>query len=52
MRYRNNKKKFLLYPEDQPKVYWDLFITSILLISCLITPFRIAFGEIDEPLEW
>jgi hypothetical protein len=23
-----------------------------LLISCLLTPFRIAFGEIEDPLEW
>ena len=44
---RENKKAWLFYPEDQNKVYWDLFITLILLISCLITPWRIAFGEVD-----
>ena len=52
MRYRKHKKKWLLYPEDQIKIYWDLFITSVLLISCMITPYRIAFGEIEEPLHW
>ena len=53
MRERKNKKKWLLYPEDPYKTYWDLFITIILLISCLTTPFRIAFGEdIEDPIEW
>jgi hypothetical protein len=57
MRYRQNKKPYLFYPEDQYKVYWDLFITMILLISCLITPWRIAFADlkkidIEEPLHW
>ena len=52
MRFRRNKKTFLLYPESQSKVYWDLFITLILLISCMVTPYRIAFGDIEEPLHW
>lgn len=44
----------MFYPEDQHKVYWDLFITGILLVSCIVTPWRIAFADlsIDEPLEW
>ena len=41
-----------MYPEDPGKVNWDLFITIILLISCITTPFRIAFGGIEDPLEW
>jgi potassium voltage-gated channel Eag-related subfamily H member 8 len=53
MRHRNNRKRFLIYPEDQPKVFWDLFITLILLISCLLTPFNLAFGELNnDPIEW
>lgn len=52
MRHRNNKRLYLFYPEDSPKQYWDLFITLILLISCIIVPYRIAFGEIEEPLQW
>ena len=50
MRFRMNKKKNLLYPEDTFKVNWDLFITLILLISCITTPFRIAFGDLKEPI--
>lgn len=57
MRHRSNKKALLFYPEDQNKNYWDLSITLVLLISCMITPWRIAFGDLDsgnkkEPIEW
>ena len=52
MSFRGNKKKWLLYPEDNYKVNWDLIITNILLISCMITPWRIAFGEDEDPIEW
>ena len=45
MRFRSDKKQCILYPEDTQKTYWDIFITLILLISCIITPWRIAFGE-------
>lgn len=52
--YERKEKRFLLlYPEDPAKKYWDFFITIILLVSCVITPLRIAFGDEEgEPLEW
>lgn len=50
MRHRKHKKKCMLYPEDTQKVRWDLFITLILFISCINTPYRIAFGELKDPL--
>ena len=50
MRARDHKVPCLLYPEDPAKENWDLFITLILLISCALTPYRIAFGEIEEPI--
>lgn len=52
VKYREYKKPWLIYPENTLKVNWDLFITSILLASCIITPYRIAFGEIQEPVHW
>lgn len=45
MHERKQKKACLLYPEDPIKKYWDFYITIILLISCVTTPLRIAFGE-------
>jgi hypothetical protein len=52
MRHRRIKKKGICYPEDQGKERWDFFITMVLLVSCITTPYRIAFGGIEDPLEW
>ena len=53
MRLRETKVQYLLYPEDHKKESWDLFITLILLLTCFITPYRIAFGSIyEEPIGW
>lgn len=52
MTERADKKDWILYPEDTTKTYWDIFITLILLITCLLTPWRIAFGEETDPIEW
>ena len=52
MRARDKVRRCMLYPEDPMKVNWDLFITLVLLISCILTPLRIAFGEGEEPLGW
>lgn len=52
MKAREKTKRCILYPEDVVKINWDLFITLILLISCVITPLRIAFGEDPEPIGW
>jgi len=52
MKHRDDKKDWILYPEDQSKTYWDIYITLILLITCLLTPWRIAFGEEEDPIEW
>ena len=37
-----------MYPEDQIKVNWDLFITIVLLFACIMTPIRIAFEQKDD----
>ena len=56
MRFRKVKNgKLLFYPEDQYKIMWDLFITLILMISCIITPYNIAFSSDQdgkEPIQW
>lgn len=45
---RENRKVFLLYPEDTLKGYWDLTISLALILTCSITPYAIAFeGEKD-----
>ena len=37
------KKSFMLYPDDSFYIYWDMGISVILLISCMITPLNFAF---------
>ena len=50
MTERPDAKPYILYPEDHMKVQWDLFITLILLISCMHTPLKIAFQGDDPTL--
>lgn len=57
MTFRQNKKQCLIYPEDQFKNVWDLFMTVILLITCILTPLEIAFAVetdsiLDNPLSF
>jgi len=48
MRHRDKRKSFMFYPEDQAKANWDLFITVVLIFTCLSTPYRIAFIDKDN----
>lgn len=47
MKFREHRKRFLCYPEDALKGYWDLIISLALVLTCSITPFAIAFVD-DE----
>ena len=49
---RSNKKDWLFYPEDSVKANWDLFITIILLYTCIATPARMAFSDGPDPVGW
>jgi hypothetical protein len=33
----------MIYPDNHTKELWDLFMTIVLLVSCVITPLEIAF---------
>ena len=45
---RENRKMFMFYPEDRFKIRWDIFISLILIFTCIITPYRIAFFDQDS----
>jgi Mg2+/Co2+ transporter CorB len=45
------RKKWLLYADDIKKLYWDVFITFILLLVCVVIPYRLAFVE-HENILW
>ena len=38
----------MIYPEDDYKVNWDLFITIVLLFTCIETPLRVAFNDMPS----
>jgi len=41
----------MCYPEDEYKANWDLIITIILVLSCILTPVNMAFDK-DLGDEW
>lgn len=45
MRMRSNRKRYLCYPEDRFKNYWDTIVAIALIIACTTTPVFIAFNE-------
>lgn len=48
-----NRKRFLFYPTDTLKVMvWDLLISLILLLTCFVTPFNLAFSDELDSIEW
>lgn len=45
----------LIYPDNKRKAQWDLWITLVLLITCIMTPLSIAFvkdSNKDGDFEW
>lgn len=41
----------MIYPDNHNKEVWDLFMTIVLLVSCVITPVEIAFeGDIHTTI--
>lgn len=44
---------YMFYPNDTIKVmFWDLIVSIILLITCFITPFNLAFQKEVEVIGW
>ena len=42
---RETKKRCMCYPSNKYLGRWDLFMTFVLILTCVITPARIAFGQ-------
>lgn len=40
----------MIYPNNPYKDDWDSFITIILIFTCMVTPYRIAFIDEDSDL--
>lgn len=48
MKMRIERTPYLIYPEDAFSSSWELWITIILLYTCMATPYRIAFVQVDS----
>lgn len=48
-----HRKKCMIYPNDTKKLWWDVFISLVLLLSTFITPIDIAFSDkLSENNNW
>lgn len=41
----------MIMPDNETKANWDLLITLVLMFTCMVTPYRIAFIESDN-MNW
>lgn len=51
MKQRTERTPYLIYPEDAFSSSWELWITVVLLYTCMATPYRIAFVK-DGAFGW
>lgn len=50
---KGQRVPFLIYPEDCFKtMFWDLIVSICLLLTCILTPFNLAFMDTLDKLEW
>lgn len=42
----------MFYPSDNNKINWDIFMTFVLLLTCVITPLHIAFSDEKNKIHW
>lgn len=49
----NERVPYIFYPTDTIKcIFWDLIVSIMLLITCFITPFNLAFQNEVEEIDW
>jgi hypothetical protein len=48
----HQRRDCLIYPDSMGKIHYDLFISTILLITCITTPISLAFPFIEEEKSW
>lgn len=45
---REDRKTCMIYPEDDWKSHWDMLVSCVLIFTCAVTPFRLAFYAEDK----
>ena len=47
------RKKCMIYPNDTSKMWWDVFISVVLLMSTFTTPLDLAFStQLTKSENW
>lgn len=46
---KNKGNKCLIFSNNQYKIGWDLFVSVLLLIVCVVVPYRITFVVDEDP---
>ena len=50
---KDDRVAYLIYPEDSFKeLFWDVLLSLILLLTCILTPFTLAFSDQVSEIEW
>lgn len=52
MEERKNRKSCLLYPEDSFYKIWSNYISVVLFVACIFTPWEIAFYNDSSMLSY
>jgi hypothetical protein len=47
---RKKMKSYIIYPEEQWRQKWELFITLLLLYTCCATPYVLAFASSESEI--
>ena len=47
MYHRENKKKFLIYPENEIIDLWNIVLVVVILVIALFSPYRIALAGFE-----
>lgn len=45
---KDKRKKTVFYPDNDKKEAWDLFMAIILVLTCILTPYNIAFNAVED----
>ena len=48
MTKRDKTVPWLIYPENKYKSAWDLWMTLVLIVTCIMTTLEIAFNELEN----
>jgi len=47
-----DKEKWIIYPEDKLKAFWDMIILVFVIITCLYAPISLAFNDENQAFDY